>query len=173
MPASKGLSFKAFSSPAIIQKAPVIDYNLRQFTILPYCKSIFVPRLVPLVTALKIIPPLLGLWRIKAPLLKSIDSTLLKNGLCHRAGRQELPFTSRLSDRERGCAIFSYLWPSFTTGRNQAPSKFKRQQFWSHGGVCVRPQNPYVPTAHMNVRFFQAQPLNGQLNGQPVCWFGS
>jgi len=48
MPASKGLSFKAFSSREIIQKAPVIDYNLRQFTVLPYCESIFIPRLVPL-----------------------------------------------------------------------------------------------------------------------------
>jgi coproporphyrinogen III oxidase len=33
--------------------------------------------------------------------------------------------------------------------------------------VC-HPLNPYVPTTHMNVRFFYAEPKNGE----PVWWFG-
>jgi coproporphyrinogen III oxidase len=40
--------------------------------------------------------------------------------------------------------------------------------------VVVHPKNPYVPTAHANVRFFYAQPLEkeGVRDRDPVWWFG-
>lgn len=34
--------------------------------------------------------------------------------------------------------------------------------------VVIHPQNPYIPTSHMNVRFFCAQPKNKA----PIWWFG-
>src|SRR5829696_10016169 len=34
--------------------------------------------------------------------------------------------------------------------------------------VVVHPRNPYVPTAHANVRFFIAR----RPDAEPVCWFG-
>ncbi len=41
---------------------------------------------------------------------------------------------------------------------------------WRAVGVSlvVHPCNPFVPTSHANVRYFQAQPANGE----PVWWFG-
>jgi coproporphyrinogen III oxidase len=35
--------------------------------------------------------------------------------------------------------------------------------------LVFHPHNPYVPTTHMNVRYFEAQPAGG---GDPVWWFG-
>lgn len=34
--------------------------------------------------------------------------------------------------------------------------------------LVIHPRNPFVPTSHANVRFFQATPANGE----PVWWFG-
>lgn len=41
---------------------------------------------------------------------------------------------------------------------------------WRAYGVSLvfHPRNPYVPTTHMNVRFFEATPESGE----PVWWFG-
>jgi coproporphyrinogen III oxidase len=35
--------------------------------------------------------------------------------------------------------------------------------------LVVHPRNPHVPTTHMNVRFFYAQPKHGE---PPIWWFG-
>ncbi len=41
---------------------------------------------------------------------------------------------------------------------------------WRAAGVSlvIHPRNPHVPTAHANVRFFEARP-DGR---EPICWFG-
>ena len=41
---------------------------------------------------------------------------------------------------------------------------------WRALGVSlvIHPRNPYVPTSHANVRYFEAQPRNGA----PIWWFG-
>jgi coproporphyrinogen III oxidase len=41
---------------------------------------------------------------------------------------------------------------------------------WRACGVSlvIHPRNPYVPTSHANVRFFEARPANGE----PIWWFG-
>ena len=38
--------------------------------------------------------------------------------------------------------------------------------------LVLHPRNPLVPTVHMNVRFFIANPLADDAVGQPVWWFG-
>jgi coproporphyrinogen III oxidase len=38
--------------------------------------------------------------------------------------------------------------------------------------LVLHPRNPLVPTVHMNVRFFIANPLADDAEGQPVWWFG-
>ncbi|WP_288841866.1 oxygen-dependent coproporphyrinogen oxidase [uncultured Deefgea sp.] len=44
---------------------------------------------------------------------------------------------------------------------------------WEAMGVSLvlHPRNPYIPTVHMNVRFFVAQPAAGS-DAAPVFWFG-
>ncbi len=44
---------------------------------------------------------------------------------------------------------------------------------WEAMGVSLvlHPRNPYIPTVHMNVRFFIAQPAAGS-DAEPVFWFG-
>ena len=71
---------------------------------------------------------------------------------------------------EKGAVQFSHIYgqalPPAATKRHP---NLKGSNFEAMGvSVILHPQNPYVPTAHMNVRFFQAQPLNDQ----PVWWFG-
>ena len=74
---------------------------------------------------------------------------------------------------ERGGVNFSHvkgerLPPSATVHR---PELVGRP--WEAMGVSLvmHPRNPYVPTVHMNVRFFCAYPPNRD-EGEPIWWFG-
>lgn len=74
---------------------------------------------------------------------------------------------------ERGGVNFSHVkgerLPAFATAHR--PELAGRP--WEAMGVSLvlHPRNPYVPTVHMNVRFFCAYPPS-QANGEPIWWFG-
>ena len=76
---------------------------------------------------------------------------------------------------ERGGVNFSHvhgggLPPSATASRPELAGR----SFEAMGlSLVLHPKNPYVPTAHMNVRFFVAHPPPGaDSSAQPVWWFG-
>ena len=75
---------------------------------------------------------------------------------------------------ERGGVNFSHvtgdrLPPSASAGRPELAGR----GFEAMGvSLVLHPHNPYVPTVHMNVRFFIANPVAGDTAGQPVWWFG-
>lgn len=73
---------------------------------------------------------------------------------------------------ERGGIGFSHvsgtrLPPSATAARPQLAGRH-----WEAMGVSLvlHPRNPYIPTVHLNVRFFVAQPSGSE--GEPIWWFG-
>jgi coproporphyrinogen III oxidase len=83
--------------------------------------------------------------------------------------------TSRIIEEgnvfERGGVGFSHVM-----GKNLPPSAAANRpeiagREWEAMGVSLvlHPRNPYVPTVHMNVRFFVAKAADGQ---EPVWWFG-
>ncbi len=71
---------------------------------------------------------------------------------------------------EQGGINFSHVFgerlpPSATTARPELAGR----GFQAMGvSLVVHPRNPYVPTSHMNVRFFIAE----QEGSEPVWWFG-
>ena len=74
---------------------------------------------------------------------------------------------------ERGGIGFSNvsgtrLPPSATAARPQLVGRH-----WEAMGVSLvlHPRNPYIPTVHLNVRFFVAQPVEGS-GEEPIWWFG-
>ncbi|NML15578.1 oxygen-dependent coproporphyrinogen oxidase [Azohydromonas caseinilytica] len=90
-------------------------------------------------------------------------------------GRLEGDGLSRLVEEgnllERGGCNFSHV-----KGRTLPPSATQHRPeltgaaFEAMGvSLVLHPRNPLVPTVHMNVRMFAAQPQDG---GAPVLWFG-
>jgi coproporphyrinogen III oxidase len=75
---------------------------------------------------------------------------------------------------ERGGVNFSHvtgdrLPPSASAGRPEVAGR----GFEAMGvSLVLHPRNPWVPTVHMNVRFFIANPLPGDSAAVPVWWFG-
>ena len=75
---------------------------------------------------------------------------------------------------ERGGVAFSQvngrqLPPSATAARPELAGR----GFAATGvSLVLHPRNPYVPTVHMNVRFFIAHPRPDDPAGKPVWWFG-
>ena len=71
---------------------------------------------------------------------------------------------------EKGGVNFSHVFgdqlpPAALAGRSELAGRK-----WEAMGISavVHPQNPYVPTAHLNVRFFVAE----SNKSEPVWWFG-
>jgi len=76
---------------------------------------------------------------------------------------------------EKGGVNFSAVWgetPEATlkllnlplSGENKGP------EFFATGvSIVLHPQNPMVPIIHMNVRYFEIQPAQGQ---NEIWWFG-
>jgi len=75
---------------------------------------------------------------------------------------------------ERGGVNFSHvtgdrLPPSASAGRPEVAGR----GFEAMGvSLVLHPRNPWVPTVHMNVRFFIANPPPGDATARPVWWFG-
>ena len=73
---------------------------------------------------------------------------------------------------ERGGVNFSHVMGSMLPASATAHRPELAGRRWEAMGVSLvlHPRNPYCPTAHMNVRFFVAQP---QATGdEPIWWFG-
>jgi coproporphyrinogen III oxidase len=75
---------------------------------------------------------------------------------------------------ERGGILFSHvvgskLPPSAAANRPEIAGRP-----WEAMGVSLvlHPRNPYVPTVHMNVRFFIARADANKASGEDVFWFG-
>ncbi len=75
---------------------------------------------------------------------------------------------------ERGGVLFSHV-----TGHRLPPSASAQRPhlaglpFEAMGvSLVLHPRNPYVPTVHMNVRFFGARPAAGTVPDGPSWWFG-
>jgi coproporphyrinogen III oxidase len=75
---------------------------------------------------------------------------------------------------ERGGVAFSHVFgdrlpPSASLARPELANLP-----WQAMGVSLvlHPRNPYVPTVHMNVRFFATGDGDGKQSGEPAWWFG-
>jgi coproporphyrinogen III oxidase len=75
---------------------------------------------------------------------------------------------------ERGGVAFSHV-----VGRQLPPSaSAHRPELAGRGfeamgvSLVLHPRNPYVPTVHMNVRFFIARAQDDQSESAPAWWFG-
>ena len=71
---------------------------------------------------------------------------------------------------EQGGVNFSYiLGENLPASGNDNFKNLQGYRFQAMGvSSVIHPRNPYVPTAHLNVRFFLAE----KDNCQPVWWFG-
>ena len=71
---------------------------------------------------------------------------------------------------ERGGVNFSHVAGSaLPASATAARPELAGRSFQAMGvSLVMHPRNPYVPTVHMNVRFFVAQ----KIGAEPVSWFG-
>lgn len=71
---------------------------------------------------------------------------------------------------EQAGVNFSHVFgPSLPKAATDGRPELAGQPFEAMGiSLVFHPRNPYVPTVHMNLRFFTATPLGGQ----PIWWFG-
>ena len=71
---------------------------------------------------------------------------------------------------ERGGVNFSHVIGSkLPASASAARAEIAGRSFQAMGvSLVLHPRNPYVPTVHMNVRFFIAE----QAGAEPVWWFG-
>ncbi|WP_273431301.1 oxygen-dependent coproporphyrinogen oxidase [Chitinibacter tainanensis] len=107
--------------------------------------------------------------------LESID------GLCFRTDSWERAEggggISRLIEEgqvfERGGVNFSHVMGAQLPPSASAHRPELAGRAWEAMGVSLvlHPRNPYIPTVHMNVRFFIAKPAAGSADA-PVFWFG-
>lgn len=71
---------------------------------------------------------------------------------------------------EKGGVNFSHVYgKDLPASASNARPNLKGCPFQALGvSLVIHPNNPYVPTSHMNVRFFMAE----DIHSQPVWWFG-
>ncbi|WP_373976524.1 oxygen-dependent coproporphyrinogen oxidase [Chitinibacter sp. SCUT-21] len=74
---------------------------------------------------------------------------------------------------ERGGVNFSHVMGAQLPPSASAHRPELAGRAWEAMGVSLvlHPRNPYIPTVHMNVRFFIAKPHDGS-DEAPVFWFG-
>ncbi|QLI81880.1 oxygen-dependent coproporphyrinogen oxidase [Chitinibacter fontanus] len=74
---------------------------------------------------------------------------------------------------ERGGVNFSHVMGAQLPPSASAHRPELAGRAWEAMGVSLvlHPRNPYIPTVHMNVRFFIAKPAEGS-DAEPVFWFG-
>ncbi len=99
-------------------------------------------------------------------------------GACFREERWSHPqggggITRVLSDGaviEQGGVNFSnIIGPALPAAATARHPELSGQSFQALGvSLVIHPENPYVPTSHMNVRFF----VSGTDTSSPVWWFG-
>ncbi|HMW22027.1 MAG TPA: oxygen-dependent coproporphyrinogen oxidase [Burkholderiaceae bacterium] len=72
-----------------------------------------------------------------------------------------------------GCAFSQVRGPALPPSATQHRPELAGAPFEALGvSLVFHPRNPYVPTAHMNVRMLAATPTQGPAAGQTVRWFG-
>ena len=74
---------------------------------------------------------------------------------------------------ERGGVLFSHVTgPALPASASAHRPALAGRPFEAMGvSLVLHPRNPYIPTVHLNVRFFIAYPAAGTAD-EPVWWFG-
>ncbi|MBP8310166.1 MAG: oxygen-dependent coproporphyrinogen oxidase [Burkholderiaceae bacterium] len=74
---------------------------------------------------------------------------------------------------ERGGVLFSHVTgPTLPGSASAHRPALAGRPFEAMGvSLVLHPRNPFIPTVHLNVRFFIAYPAPGT-TGEPVWWFG-
>ncbi len=108
--------------------------------------------------------------------LEGIDSARFARDAWQKAPEEQLQghgLTCILEDgsvfERAGCGFSAVSGPALPPSATHNRPELAGSGFQACGvSLVFHPQNPYVPTVHMNVRMLQAQ----KPNGEPVFWFG-